>query len=96
MPGHKIRAERKAAGLCEECGKPRGEDGTAKHCRKCAIRHNKKQASRNQTMRAYRRAHNQCLECGERLLGKKDTLCSIHKYKKSLTDKRYYSRLTRR
>lgn len=94
MPGHKKRTERKAAGLCEECGKPRGEDGTAKHCRECAAQHNRKQASRNQRVRGERRSHNQCLECGEKLINKRDTLCSIHKYKRSVNDKRYYSRIT--
>lgn len=44
------RDDRIARGLCEKCGKPRGENGTARKCRKCADVYN---TWRN----AYRKAH---------------------------------------
>jgi uncharacterized UBP type Zn finger protein len=37
----------KARGECIQCFKPRGEDGTAEHCRKCADKRNRKRAAKS-------------------------------------------------
>jgi oligoendopeptidase F len=87
MAGYRVRQKRISDGLCADCGEARGIRGTATQCRKHADERNRKQARRLAKIRTYRRENNLCIECGERLVRRKATLCQVHKYKQSLADK---------
>lgn len=86
-----IRRQRIASGLCIDCGKSRGTEGTATRCAEDARKLNQKQAARIARLRRRRKKHNQCTECGEQLKGK-GTLCPVHLHLQLQADRRYRRR----
>jgi hypothetical protein len=92
MPGHKQRLAWIKAGLCGNCGAPRGEEGTKTKCRTHADEHSREQAARNQRARAERGARHQCLDC-EEVLPKGQKYCKVHKYKNRKKHKDYYRKI---
>lgn len=83
-----LRSKRIASGLCIDCGKLRGTDGTSTRCADDARKVNRKQATRIARLRRRRKKHNQCTECGEQLRGK-GTLCPVHLHLQLQADRRY-------
>lgn len=47
-----FQQQRIDAGLCKDCGAPRGEDGTSIFCRPCAQRHSQRESVRKAELRA--------------------------------------------
>ena len=52
MPYSTLQQQRILAGLCKDCGDPRGEGGTSIFCRPCAQQHSVRQACRTAALRA--------------------------------------------
>lgn len=103
MPGHKLRLQWIAAGLCGTCGKPRGAKGTKTMCRKHADEHSRKQSESNARKTKDRRAKGLCLGCGEERLDERkrprapeEKYCWQCEEKKRQKDKRYYAGLSAR
>ena len=85
MPGHKKRQAWVEAGLCKDCGEPRGAKGTSVRCESHAALHSRAQARRNAQRRAANRRRRLCEECGEpvrvkRLRRGQRVLCREHKF----------------
>jgi hypothetical protein len=88
MPGTRKRQEWVRLGLCETCGRERGEAGTTRYCRAHADERNRKQAERNKRQRRSRRRRSLCLHCEERRV-RGSKLCATHKILQRGYEKRY-------
>lgn len=64
MAYDKTQQARIDAGLCKDCGKPRGEDGTTIWCRTCANARAKYATKRKDRLRKEWDAANLCYGCG--------------------------------
>ena len=62
---NRLRTERKAAGLCVWCGKPRGTDGTTIACRPCAARQSGNSSRTRPARLAAMVAEGRCRGCGK-------------------------------
>lgn len=81
------KQQRKEQGLCIDCGKPRGEDGTTIRCRRCADSRNRRRALKLSEIRKERRARGECTQCGDKCRG---SLCRVHKVMQAQADARHY------
>ncbi len=70
MPYDKTQQARIDAGLCKECGQPRGNDGTSIRCRPCASDAAKRATARSARVRKERLANQTCFYCGKLRDGK--------------------------
>lgn len=64
MAYEKIQQARIDAGLCKDCGTPRGENGTSIRCRTCASAAAKRATVRVARLRKERLATGTCFQCG--------------------------------
>jgi hypothetical protein len=70
MPYERAQQARIDAGLCKDCGQPRGDDGTAVRCRACAEAASLRSTARTKHIRKERLEAGLCLRCG----GQRDAL----------------------
>ena len=64
MAYDKTQQKRIDAGLCKDCGTPRGNDGTSVFCRPCAKKHAERATERKNRLRKEWDAANLCYGCG--------------------------------
>jgi hypothetical protein len=64
MPYERTQQARIDAGLCKDCGKPRGDDGTTIRCRACAEAASVRSAARTKQIRKERLEAGLCYRCG--------------------------------
>jgi hypothetical protein len=64
MVYEKTQQARIDAGLCKDCGKPRGKDGTTIRCRICASEAAKRATVRSSMIRKERQTMGACYQCG--------------------------------
>ncbi len=88
MAYDKTQQARIDAGLCKDCGSPRGSDGTTVFCRPCANEHAKRSTERKNRLRKEWDAAGLCYGCG----AKRDNetiLCTTCREKQNERNKGY-------
>ncbi len=86
------RDTRIAAGLCGNCGEPRGVDATKTECRRHARARNTKVNKRRAELREWRRRRGLCIRCGGELDGTRKDLCQDCAFKQSINEKNHRHR----
>ena len=88
MAYDKTQQTRIVAGLCKDCGNPRGADGTTIRCRECATKIAKRASARKERLRQEWEATQLCYNCGA-MRDNETVLCTPCREKKNKHGREY-------